>query len=88
MQEIIKFEKLILIGKFQRLVSSNKELDFVVVIKDDTNKFEFVKQTESLAIQYISNYKFMFQFFPIHDFDFNSESNAFIRSVQKKGIEI
>ncbi|MEM6738000.1 MAG: hypothetical protein AAGA10_02870 [Bacteroidota bacterium] len=84
----ISLEKLILIGNADKKIAFNSELDFVVVVNDKLDKFEFVNITSELAVDCISKYKIMIQFFPIHKMNFQLKSTAFIRSIKKNGIEI
>lgn len=84
----VKFERLILIGNFHKSISSNNELDFVAIISNKVNKFEFVSKSSALAINYIAKYNFLIQFFPIYNADFISESNPFIKSIRRNGITI
>lgn len=88
LDEIAKFDKLILIGNFNDKIAFNTELDFVVVVNDSVNKFEFVNMTSELAVHYISQYKLMIQFFPIHKLNFQLKRTAFLRSITKNGVEI
>lgn len=88
LKEEVKLEKLILIGNTDKKITSNSELDFVVVVDDREDQFEFVNVTSELAVNYISKYKIMFQFFPIRKMNFQLKETAFIRSITKNGIEI
>ncbi len=88
LKRIIKFDQLILIGHFNVDVSSNKELDFAVVVDDKVSKFEFVNATSDFAVKYISSYKLMFQFFPINRMHFQLKTTSFLRSISSNGIEI
>ncbi len=88
LSEVISVERLFLIGNFRKETFLNTELDFVVVITNGVNKFDFVTKTSEMAIGYIQKYHFMFLFFPVYNSDFSAKPNAFIKNVQKNGVEI
>lgn len=88
LNELCPIYEFILIGQYVNKVSDNREIDYLAIVDDNSNLFDFIINASNVLEKWILDYGLLIQCYPIKMSAFESEATMFIKNAKRNGRKV